>query len=227
MDSNIKISICVPVHKMNDWKYWLEKCLDSILAQTEENIEVVITDNSDDDEIKRFTEKYAMPIKFFKNPRKGMAQNTNEAIKRATGPVIKILYMDDHLAHKDALSDILEAFKEKKLHYWLATPCEHTYGKNIFKQHAPKLKGIEKGINTIGSPSVVAFRNNNPLLFDENMTWLLDVDLYKRLLDIFGEPIILEKVGVVIGLHDGQVTNILTNEKKQKEEEYFKAKHGI
>lgn len=210
---------------MPDWKFWFEKCLDSIISQSYENIEVVITDNSDDDEIRRFTERYAMPIKFFKNPKKGICPNTNEAIKRATGSIIKVLYMDDQLASKNALQLIVEAFSADKTRYWLVTACEHTHGKDRFNKIVPKYSdSLKKGVNTIGAPSVLAFRNDNPLLFNENLTWVLDCDLYCRLFNCHGEPIILKDVGVLIGIHAGQATNIIDDETKRKEENYYLTK---
>lgn len=229
MDTNrkVKLSICVPIHQMSDGKYFLERCLDSIIEQSFQDYEVVVTDNSDNDELYRLCLHYGFPLTYSKNPRMGMAQNSNEAIKLAKGEIIKILYMDDLLAHKHALKEIVDAMNKDK-RYWLATACEHTHGKDRFSKHIPKyVDDIHTGNNKIGSPSVIAFRNKEPLLFDEEMTWLLDCDLYKRLYDKHGVPIIINHTGVIIGVGEHQVTNILTQEDKNWEENYMQKKYAI
>jgi len=224
MDKNLKVSICLPIHAMEDAEWLLGRCLDSIIEQTYDNYEVVVTDNSDDNTLLNILATYGIEKHYYVNSRKGMAQNTNEAIKRATGDIIKVLYMDDLLAHKDAIKDIVEAFKGSDK-YWLVTACEHSHGKDRFNKHKARYTENILTENTIGSPSVLSFRNKNPLLFDEKMTWLLDADLYKRLHNIHGDPIVIDKTNVVIGIHKGQVTNILSNERKQNEEKYIKEKH--
>lgn len=211
----MKISVCVPVHRMENAEKFLTRCLDSILEQTYENIEVVITDNSEDDRLEKLARKYAMPIRHLYNSRKGMAQNTNVAIQEARGNLVKILYMDDYLAHKDALKDIVEAFRG----HWLITPADNN----------PKPKyteNIHLGNNKLGSPSALTIKNSmSPFLFDEEMTWLLDCDYYKRMYEEFGPPVILDKIGVKIGSHPGQLTNILTDEEKKLEQRYMNNKY--
>ena len=86
-------------------------------------------------------------------------------------------------------------------------------------------KKIHLGKNTIGSPSVLSIKNENPLFFDENMTWLLDCDYYKRLYDKYGEPLILNEINVVIGTGKHQMTNILSNYAKKKEYYYMAKKY--
>ena len=208
------ITVAVPIHNMQRGEFFLQRCLDSILEQTCDDFEVVITDNSDDDTLKRVVESYGMNIKYFRNPNKGMAQNTNEAIKRATGDLIKILYMDDHLAHKRALEGIVGAFRG----YWLVTASNNNHNPHYTED-------IHLGNNKLGSPSALTIKNEEPLLFDEEMTWLLDCDYYKRMFERFGEPVIVKKVGVNIGEHDGQMTHQLTDEEKNLETRYMYNKY--
>jgi glycosyltransferase involved in cell wall biosynthesis len=226
MDQNLKISIALPVHEMQNWEFFLRRVFASIILQTYKNYEVIITDNSDSNNIFNVCKEYRntdFPHFFYrKNPNKGMAQNTNEAIKLSTGDIIKIIYLDDYFAHKDALKDIVEAFKGE----WMATGCLHDNGYGAIRPHPASFSGIMSNQNTIGSPSVVAIKNRREdnLMFDEKMTWLLDVDYYKRMYLKYGEPTILPTMNVVIGLHTGQATNTMGEERKQQEEEYIKSK---
>ena len=198
MDKKPKISICIPTHNMDNADFFLARLIKSLQTQTFRDFEIVITKDG------------------------AMAENTNVAIKKAKGEIIKILYMDDYLAHPDALKNIAENFKEG----WLATGCVHNYGDGQLREpHFASFDGVLKGSNTIGSPSVVAIENKDPLLFDENMTWVLDLDYYLRLHKRYGPPTILDSYDVVMGCGDHQVTNIISNEEKELEETYLIHKH--
>lgn len=221
----MKISVAIPTHSMKDGDYFITRCLESLWNQTFQDFEIVITDNSDDNIIKDICDKYKTGIRYFKNSRKGMAQNTNEAIKNSKGELIKILYMDDYLAHDNALKKISRVFYGN----WLVTSCTHiSKGENFTQSpHTPHYsKDIHKGHNTIGSPSVLTIKNEDHILFDENMTWLLDADYYKRLYEKYGEPTILNDINVIIGLHDSQMTNLLSDEYKLSEHEYLNKKYA-
>jgi len=223
-DSKLKLSVAIPTHNMLDGKYFFRRCLDSLWNQSFQNFEIVVTDNSEDDTIKTICEWYRTGIRYYRNPNKGMAPNTNEAIRRSRGELIKILYMDDAMAHDNALEKIIKAFKGE----WLVTGCTHTInGEDFFKPHMPHYSpDIWTGRNTIGSPSVLTIRNKNPLMFDEEMTWLLDADYYKRLYDLYGEPTILKDINVVIGIHEGQATNTMGEQRKLTEHNYITKKYG-
>ena len=220
-----KLSIAIPTSDMPDKEYFFKRCLDSLWNQSFQDFEVVVTDNSEDNEIERICEWYRTGIRYYKNPRKGMAQNTNEAIRQSTGELIKILYMDDFLAHDNALQLIVERFKGG----WLVTGCTHVQGMQDkrFNNHLPKYnKGLIKGNNTIGSPSVLTIENKEPLFFDENLTWLLDCDYYHRLLERYGKPRLCNDINVVIGLHEGQATHTMGEERKLLEYDYMKQKYA-
>lgn len=225
MTTKPKLSVAIPTSDFEDSEMFFKRCLDSLWNQTFQDFEIVVTDDSTNDRVREICEWYRTGIKYFKNPtQKGMAGNTNEAITRSKGKFIKLLYMDDYLAHDLALENIINSFQGE----WLVTGCIHVYGNDDerFNKHMPFWsENIHTGNNTIGSPSVLTIKNNNPLLFDEKMTWLLDVDLYKRYYEKYGEPTILDEVNVVIGLHRGQATHTMGNERKLQEAEYIKQKY--
>lgn len=197
-----RISVCVPIHDMLNGEYFLQRLKHSLDAQSFRDYELVITKNGK------------------------MAENTNAAIKQAKGDIIKILYMDDYLWSTDALQHIADAYQTHT--GWLASSCVHTNdGKHFFNPHTPKYsEDIVTGNNTIGSPSVVAFENDDPLLFDENMSFYLDCDLYARLYERYGLPYVIDTLDVVIGIHEGQTTNILTDYHKAEELTYITNKYA-
>lgn len=211
-----KLTVAIPTSDMPNKAYFFKRCLASLWNQSFQDFDIVITDNSEDDVIKKLCEWYRTGITYYKNPIKGMAQNTNEAIRRSTGELIKVLYMDDYLANDQVLEAIVEHFHGD----WLITGADN----NLYPYWTDN---IETGNNKLGSPSALTVRNDKPLLFDEALTWLLDCDLYRRLYDKHGPPVILSGPHVKIGLHAGQATHTMGDERKLQEEIYMKKKyHG-
>jgi len=191
-----KISICIPIHKdMKNGAFFLWRALTSIAEQTFKDYEIVITDQG------------TMPV------------NSNRAIKQARGRIIKMLYMDDWLAHPKVLEDISVVFDEFPTDWFIQGSSTNPI---------PKLtKNLETGDNKLGSPSALTFLNRfeDNLLFDENLSWLLDCDLYKRLLNKFGTPGMQDGVHIGIGVHDGQMTNLMSEDYKLSEHEYVRKKY--
>ena len=194
-----KISLIIPFHWMINWPFFLHRCLGSVERQTFTDYEIILTHSG------------------------LMAANSNRAIQSAKGEIIKILYLDDYFAHPNALQVIADNFKGG----WLVTGCEHDNGEQRFNPHFPSWnEKFAEGINTIGSPSVLAFENKNPELFDEKLSWMLDVELYLRLFERYGSPTYVNDVNVVIGCGEHQTTYVLSPEEKQKEVEYVVKKYA-
>lgn len=200
-----KVSICIPAHRgMKNHDFFLKRVLDSIEMQTFKDYEVVITYNGK------------------------MAENTNSAMRKAEGEIIKILYLDDYFTNNISLQEIVDAFEANPDKQWLASGCFHDDGLNSFaRPHIPSWGGhMLDGVNTIGSPSVVSLRKSALMYFDENLSWLLDCDLYQRLYDKYGLPIFLNTFNVTMGIGDHQMTYILTDEEKRTESIYLNKKYA-
>lgn len=93
-----KISAIVPVYKSE--KY-LEKCLDSILKQTLDDVEIIIVNDGSPDNsqaiIDSYVEKYPEKIKAFIQENKGQAAARNFALEYAAGEFISFVDSDDYL----------------------------------------------------------------------------------------------------------------------------------
>lgn len=203
---------------------FLQHSFDILTRQTFRDFDVVISDHSQGNDIEDLCKKYqwVLDIHYYRNTHAigSSSANINNAIKRARGKLIKILFQDDFLYHDRALEDIVNAFDLNR-DRWLVTASEHSrdgvhYHRPFYPHYNAK---IHLGKNTISSPSVLTIKNENPLLFDENLIWYMDCDYYKRCFDAFGEPRILNAINVVnrVGAH--QVSNTLVSE-TLKEEEY-------
>ena len=198
------ISLCIPTWEAYGNGTWLlNRCLASIRKQTYKDYEIIVSDNSKNNDIFEFCQGYT--LRYLWNPIIGMAANTNNAIKHAKG-IIKILYQDDYFVDENSLKDIAENFGTAD---WMITGCSNN-------PHPVWTKEIPKGKNTLGSPSCLTMRY--PIPMDENLKWILDCKLYERLFNMFGWPKILDKVNVNIGTGEWQETNHLSNELKQAEE---------
>ena len=96
--SNPKVSVIVPVYNVE--KY-LARCLNSIIHQTLEDIEViVVNDGSKDnspDIIKEFVEKDDR-VKLIDKPNSGYGNSMNRGLDAATGEYIGIVESDDFIA---------------------------------------------------------------------------------------------------------------------------------
>lgn len=199
----MRISVVIPFHFMDNWEFFLMRAIRSIEVQTFKDYEIILTKSG------------------------RMAENTNHAMRSAQGELIKILYMDDYFEHDRALQVISDSFSESC--QWLATGCVHqTIGEMPKNPHLPRwTEDIHRGNNCIGSPSVVTFRNDSGLqFFDEKLSYMLDVDLYRRYYDLYGPPCILNDLNVVIGVGPHQTSNLMSDEEKLEEAHYTIKKHA-
>lgn len=197
-----KISICIPIHDSPKTAFFLSRLLKSVDEQTYTDYELVITKEG------------SMPV------------NTNAALSKAKGELLKILYVDDYFAHPQALQTIVDNFKDTD--QWLATGCVHKSDTDEIPHspHYPEYtQDIHTGNNRLGSPSVITLRNQGHLKFDENLSFLLDCDLYKRYYAKFGPPKLTNDLNVVIGLHAAQVSNTMPSTQKLEEFNYMRQKY--
>ncbi len=193
------ISIVTPYHQTPLTEAFLQRIELSLASQTYRDFEWIRTDEGK------------------------MAENTNFAIKKAKGDIIKILFMDDYLLHENALQNIVDNFTGG----WLVSGCVHDRYGQIYNPHRPSWNSqILMGMNTLGSPSVMAMENKDPELFDENLSWMLDCDLYHRLYERYGNPTYIDSYDVAIGIGEHQTTNILSIEEKLAENHYLQNKYA-
>jgi hypothetical protein len=227
----MNLSICIPTYEMNGkGDVFLEHSFNILTIQTYKNFNVVISDHSKSDLIKNLCDKYRdkLEIIYIKNLDNigNSSANINNAIKHANGKLIKILFQDDFLFNEDSLEITVNEFNIMK-DKWLVSRCEHSYdGYTFVRDFKPHYNdAIHLGNNTISSPSVITILNDKPLLFDENLIWLMDCDYYKRCYIKFGEPKILNAITAVNRIGSHQVSNTLaTQEVKNNEYNYVLTK---
>ena len=211
---------------------FLEFQFQILMKQTFKDFEVVISDHSKNEEIKNLCERYSDKLKivYIHNPlnRGSLSHNTNNAIKNCSGNIIKILFQDDFLYGEDSLQKIYNSFTPAI--QWVIGSCEHISDSSngLFNKVVPRYSDeIMSGVNTIGNPSVVAFRNvEDNVLFDEKMTWTVDLDYYKRMHDKNGDPAVINDTIVIIRIWDKQLTNLIPSKIKKREERLIRDRYA-
>lgn len=209
----MKISICIPTwEQYGSGVFYLEDLLNTIKTQSYKNFNVIISDHSLNDEIKCLVElfKNELEIIYIKNEknRGNSPANTNVAISNADGDIIKIMFQDDLFVDNDALEIINKTFSTTNC-MWLVNGCNHTNdGVNFDRNLIPFWNDqIKYGVNTISSPSVLSFRNNDISFFDENLVMLMDCEYYYQLYKKYGLPKIINDILISNRTHQNQISS--------------------
>ena len=93
-----KISVIVPVYNVENY---LAKCLDSLMNQTLEQIEIIVVNDGSTDDSDKIIQKYAQgfpdKIKAFNKENGGLSDARNFGIDRATGDYFGFVDSDDYV----------------------------------------------------------------------------------------------------------------------------------
>jgi glycosyltransferase involved in cell wall biosynthesis len=214
------ISICIPAYKKPEY---VIRAIQSILKQSYKKVEIIISDDSPNEDIKIAIQPYIsdIDIKYYHNqPALKSPMNWNNALDKATGDYVMLLHQDDWLHDDHAL--------EIYLHSFLSHPA---VGFVFCKNTAIQPDGVELNLqaiksllgnmdqkphhilraNVIGPPSNVMLKRSIPIRYDENYIWLVDVDYYVQLLEAGHSYVYLDQHLVSIGLHEDQTTVFCRN----------------
>lgn len=92
------ISICIPTY---NGERFLQDALDSVAAQTYQNIEVVISDDGSQDRTvaicEQFQKQARFPVSIYHHQPSGIGANWNHCLQYAKGDFIQFLFQDDLL----------------------------------------------------------------------------------------------------------------------------------
>lgn len=131
----LKFSILVPAYETQS--VYLSALIDSCIAQTYENWELIIADGSTSDIVKTVVDQYQdVRIRYVRlEGNDGIAENTNQAIALATGDYYGLLDHDDLLT-ADALYEMACAVQDERpiLAYSDEDKCDES-GKHFYDPH--------------------------------------------------------------------------------------------
>ncbi|MBR2741828.1 glycosyltransferase [Candidatus Saccharibacteria bacterium] len=97
MNNRVKVSVLVPIYNVEQF---LPECLDSLVGQTLEDIEIIcINDGSKDDSLNIIKEyaKNDKRIKVIDKKNSGYGDSMNQGLKKATGEYVGIVESDDFI----------------------------------------------------------------------------------------------------------------------------------
>lgn len=200
MSQTPKVSICLPLY--NGAKH-LRAALESVLAQTYENFEILIADDGSSDGSEKIALEYSdkdKRILYWKNEsRQGLFGNYNACIRQAKGEYIKPFAQDDILA-PDCLKSFLEILENDQsvalvssarriidgagVEVELKQPFRQNIrlqGKNVIRFNLISLN------NWVGEPATVMFRTKHASTgFDTRYFHYGDIEYWFRVL-AFGD----------------------------------------
>ena len=227
MSDKPKISVCIPAYGMNGLgATYLEESFRTLAKQTLNDFEIIVSDQSENNDVMEMCGVWRdrLPLRHYWNldGKRQAAANVNHALGKARGPIYKVLFQDDFMLSETVLQDIVDAFKDQKV-MWLLTGSGITRdGKVIERPMVPHLTPkLHFGKNMVSSPSVLAFRASCERWFDEDLIWLMDVDIYARLWQDYGDPVILPETLVANRLHANQVSQKIDRTIQKRELDYI------
>jgi glycosyltransferase involved in cell wall biosynthesis len=204
-----RISVVIPLYNS---VRWVGEMLDSVLAQTEQDFEVVVADDASSDGSAEVVIGCDDPrVRYQRHePNIGPAANWNHAVSEARGRYVKLLCADDLLYPTSLERGAAVLDDPANAGVALVTAVHHVIdppGRPIVERGFRKdgrVKGADairrmarSGTNLVGEPSAVLFRREAYLAagpFRQQARYVLDLDMWMRLLlegDLYviGEPL--------------------------------------
>lgn len=192
-----KVSVCVPAYRA---EAYIAATIESVLAQTYQNWELIVMDNNSPDRTGDIARSYDdRRITVVTNPETlELADNWNAVSALATGNYLKLLCADD-LLHPECLAQQVEILDEHKDVSVVASRRDFigSQGEVVLKDRGlAGLLGrrspdsvveqvIRSGINPIGWPAAMLFRRSafeKVGAFDKRWLYPIDLELAIRML---------------------------------------------
>jgi glycosyltransferase involved in cell wall biosynthesis len=231
----LAISVCIPAYEMHGYgTEFLARSLAALDRQTLRDFEVVVSDHSQDSALEALCRDRRQPyaLRYLRCPikRGNPTANTNFAARHAEGAIIKLLHQDDFLFRDDALERIVRAMGAAPDRKWGGAGCIHVNEteSRFYDPHLPRMDpAMLQGNNKFGAPSLLFVRREDYLDMDEELIFLNDCELYYRLAQAHGEPLLIDELLVAVRQWPKQVTHtVVTEERKLYEARYATEKHA-
>ena len=197
-DTQPLVSVCIPVY---NGAAFIAEAIESVLAQTFTDYELVVLDNASTDEtpliLERFKDRRLRIIRHASNI--GATANFNAALHEARGNWIKILCADDVLYQdclKQQMQDAGLSGEKKTVLLCSARDISDADGRHWMRRGFPGSPGIvsgqeairrsvRSGTNLLGEPAAVLMHRETALRaggFDPAWRFCTDLDLWVRIL---------------------------------------------
>ena len=151
MDRDIKLTIIIPVYNLEDY---IMRCLDSIVNQIEEKVEVIIINDGSTDKTAEICNKYAKKykyIKYFYQKNAGVSSARNSGIEQACGEYIWFVDGDDWILEKSIKRILKEIEENNDIEIFLGDFIKN-YNKKTNKKCNVKKEKLKRHNNCIKYP---------------------------------------------------------------------------
>jgi len=111
MNENVLVSIIVPIYKVENY---LEKCLESIIAQTYNNLQIILIDDGSPDSCGEICDEYALKdsrIIVIHQKNMGLSAARNAGFEKVLGKYIGFVDSDDYIAN-DMYESLVNAIEK-------------------------------------------------------------------------------------------------------------------
>jgi glycosyltransferase involved in cell wall biosynthesis len=216
--------VSVIMNCLNGEKY-LREAMDSVFAQTYKDWEIIFWDNASTDNSAAIANSYGDKVKYYKNEQTvSLGQARNQAIEKSTGDYISFLDVDD-VWLPDKLDIQLKLFENHPgvdfiytNFYILDTINNRKYV--AFNELLPQGKIFDKILvdYKIGIITVMIRKNTlerQESLFDPNLTFASDFDLFLRILHD-SEVAYIDSASAIYRIHlNNYSLNAVSNNQKE------------
>lgn len=182
----VQVSVIIPTY--NSAKYVVE-AVESVLAQTYKDFEVIVIDDGSTDETEQVMRRYQTPVRYIRQQNGGVAVARNRGIAESCGKYVAFLDADDTwLPHK--LERQLEALRQQSPHracYSAFTVVDselNPMGISRSQRQGKALEDLLMRGNVIGSICTVVCERSlfeNIGGFDPELSQCADWDMWVRL----------------------------------------------
>lgn len=219
---NPKVSICIPAYNN---AAEVKRLLDSCLLQTYQDWEIILTDDSTNNDISDLIKGNGYGrIRYFHNEKPlGHIFNWNKALSEAKGNYIKIMFSDDWFTDIDSLEKmvaLLDNNPKASLVFCgtMQVPlgktgedtCGAAYTRAAEDWYTDRLTVDYRNLflgNEIGAPSATLYRVCGAM-FDEKSNWASDMFLYFDILSKNPHFVYTREPLISIGIHQEQYTGM-------------------
>jgi glycosyltransferase involved in cell wall biosynthesis len=222
-DHSPKVSICIPSYNQT---VYLATLLRSIAAQTFTDYEIIVSDDSTTDEVKKLIDSFSFngKLSYHRNqPSLGSPANWNAAIQKANGRYIKIMHHDDAFNSNTALAEMISFIEANGYDYVFSDSAIENV-KDTGKNRVHRISHFDNLVkkpyrlffgNSIGGPSSLLIKKEKlgALQYDPAFIWLVDVEYYIRLIQASAEGGVISKPLVLT--HDaveGRLTSTILSD---------------
>jgi len=230
MGTEKKVTIVIPVFNGENY---IRDAIDSALAQTYKNIEILVINDGSTDETEKIVKSYGNKIRYIRKKNGGVSSALNLAIKKMTGDYFSWLSHDDTY-EPDKIETEIEYLKKFKLldkkvilfsDYYLIDKKGKTIGKSeknemeiLKKPEYIFLKGHINGLSLLIPKA--AFNEYGG--FDEKMVCVQDYVMWKKMSKTYKFVHIPKKL-VSTRWHNKQVTQTSPKVEEEGNKFYFDA----